>query len=74
MDKKITSKRGVQELDQLKVRCTCGHTMIIPVFKDSIVCNYCGKKVMNNTKLYFKYKLRASMDAKLKETNEMRKR
>lgn len=74
VNKRILSNRGMKELDQLKVTCKCGHVVVMPVFKDFIVCNYCGNRVNNNTKLYFKYKLRMSMDAKLKELNENRKR
>ena len=74
VNKRIYGDRGLKELDQLRVTCKCGHVMIIPVFKDSIICNHCGRKVLNNTQLYFKHKIRQTMDVTLKEKHEWRKR
>ena len=59
--RRIVKKRGIDELNDLKVTCNCGHVIIMPVFKDSVICSHCGKKVLNNTNLYFKYKLRKEM-------------
>lgn len=47
---------------KLKVKCSCGHSQIIPVFIDTANCSYCGKKLYNNTELYFKYKLRKELN------------
>lgn len=45
------------KLESLKVRCKCGHTMSIAAYLDYRICNFCGSKVINNTKEHFKYKL-----------------
>ena len=60
--KNIIDPKAIKELDKLKVKCKCGHSIIIPVYKDFMMCDYCGKKVMNNTILYFKYKLRKELN------------
>ena len=38
----------------LKVKCPCGHTQVMPVFVDTTHCKHCGRKLHNNTQLYFK--------------------
>jgi hypothetical protein len=56
---KISHIELLQEnLDVLRVVCECGHTKRIPVFVDSVICNQCGRKLKNNSKAYFTYKLR----------------
>lgn len=47
---------------KLKVKCKCGHTQVIPVFKDYCYCSHCRNKLKNNTKLYFLYKLRKELE------------
>ena len=50
----IIDPKALSELEKLKVQCThCGRKMIIPVYKDYMICDYCGRKVKNNTKMYF---------------------
>ena len=60
--KGIVDEKALSELENLKVKCVCGHKMIMPVYLDSTICTYCGKKVKNNTKLYFLYKLRKEIN------------
>lgn len=52
----------MDNLEELRVVCECGHTKRIPVFLDSVICNFCGKKLINNTKAHFKYKLRKALN------------
>lgn len=59
--KNIVDEKALSELEELKVKCECGHSMVMPVYIDSKICSYCGKKVKNNTKLYFMYKLRKEL-------------
>lgn len=49
-------------LEVLRVVCECGHTKRIPVFVDYVICNHCGKKLKNNSKAYFMYKLRKELN------------
>ena len=52
-----------EKLKHLLVRCKkCGHTMLMPVQMDYTICTHCGNKVLNNTMLYFKYKLRKEIE------------
>ena len=53
-------------LEELKVKCKCGHSLTMPAFVNKGICSYCGSTVYNNTKLHFKYKLRKEME-KLKK-------
>lgn len=56
--KNIIDEKALSELEKLKVKCKCGHTMVMPVYVDEVICKHCGKKVQNNSKLYFMYKMR----------------
>ena len=50
--------RMFRALSEIKVKCkNCGHTMTMPVSIDSKVCSWCKKKVQNNSRRYFKYRL-----------------
>lgn len=46
----------------IRVKCKCGHTQSIPVYKDFDYCSHCKRKIQNNTRLYFKYKLRKELN------------
>jgi ribosomal protein L37AE/L43A len=55
--------KRIETYTNIKVKCPrCGHTQVIPVYLDSNNCSYCGKKLRNNTRLYFKYKLRKELN------------
>ena len=48
--------------NEIKVKCKhCGHTNKIPVYVDTQNCWFCHIKLQNNTKSYFKYKMRKLM-------------
>lgn len=55
--KKSISDDALKELENLKVKCECGHTLIMPVQHDYLICSHCKRKVKNNTKEWFKYNL-----------------
>ena len=44
--------------NKMKVKCQCGHILVIPAYVDEIICSWCGHKVKNNTEAYFMYKMR----------------
>ena len=54
------------EMANLKVTCKCGHKEIMPVYVDKTRCSHCKRTLHNNTKAYFKYKMRKE----LKNDNE----
>lgn len=43
---------------EIKAKCKCGHTSVMPVFVDSKICSYCGSIIKNNSRGFFKYRLR----------------
>jgi len=67
--KQIIDEKALTELSNLLVKCQCGHTMIMPVYQDKTICKYCGKKVLNNTKLYFMHKMRKEIKKNEKSNN-----
>ena len=55
--------RRIEMYTNIKNKCPrCGHTQVIPVFKDFGNCSFCGKKISNKTKLHFKYKLQKELN------------
>lgn len=66
--KSIIEKRALSELEKLKVECVCGHKTIMPVYQDYAICKYCRRKIFNNTKYYFMYKVRKELK-KYEENN-----
>jgi hypothetical protein len=62
MTKNIIDEKALSELEKLKVKCVCGHTKIMPVYQDYAICNFCKRKMYNNTKMYFMYKLRKEIN------------
>ena len=61
LTKNIIDEKALSELEKLKVKCECGHTKIIPVYQDYVICRFCKRKVYNNTRLYFMYKMRKEL-------------
>ena len=47
-------------LANYKVKCKCGHTMII-IHKDKIPCSYCGNYVYRSERDKFKDKMRSAL-------------
>lgn len=45
-------------LTNYKVKCKCGHTIII-IKRDKVLCNFCGHYVYRNKKEEFKDKMRS---------------
>lgn len=56
----------MEAYEDLKVQCECSHKEIIPVWKHTKICSYCGRTIKNNTKQYFIYQ----MKNKLKEIQD----
>ena len=59
--KKAVSDEALEKLAGLRVTCECGHTLIMPVQKDDLICSHCKRKVKNETKEWFKYNLYKAM-------------
>ena len=59
--KNIIDPKALSELEKLKVQCDCGHKVVMPVYLDTMICDYCGRKIRNNTKSYFMYKMRKEL-------------
>lgn len=50
-----------EKISDVKHKCKCSHTVIIPEFIDRQLCDYCGHWIYRNPKLEFEYKLREEM-------------
>ena len=59
--KRIINELELQKYEGLKVKCECGHILIMPVQANYLICSHCARKVKNNTKEWFKYNLYKAM-------------
>ena len=60
--KKIIDQKSLDILEKLKVKCDCGHSLIMTVQQHYTICTHCGKRVNNNSKDYFIYQLRKAKE------------
>lgn len=44
--------------DKIKYKCTCGHIVVIPVYVDKVLCDWCGNFVFRDKKEEFKYRMK----------------
>jgi hypothetical protein len=49
------------ELTKHKVKCKCGHTLII-IGKTKVICNHCGYYVYRDEREEFKDKMRSALN------------
>ena len=56
----------------IRTVCKCGNRVKLPVMKSYIICDWCGRKIKNETKARFKYMLRRKLNESAR--NEIRDR
>ena len=60
----LNDDKVFNELSELTVKCKCGKSITFVYDQKYKICSECGRKVYNNTKAYFKYKLRGELHGK----------
>lgn len=61
MKKILTNKEFKIQADyyeKIKYKCSCGHVVVIPVYVDKILCDWCNNYVFRDKKDEFKYRLK----------------
>ena len=64
MKRVLTDKeyqRMSNEYDKVKIRCKCGHRVVIPVWVDKQICHWCGMYVYRDKQLEFKETMKLLM-------------
>lgn len=51
----------VDEYDKVKIRCKCGHRVIVPLKEKKRLCGWCGYWVYRDKKEEFKDKLKGKI-------------
>ena len=64
--KEKDNRRLRKYLDTMVI-CKCGRRVTLPAYKDSTICDWCGKKVNNTSRQHFKLKM---MDLLVKQQIE----
>lgn len=54
-------QRQTEEYNKVKVKCKCGHKLVIPVWVDKQICSWCHHYVYRNKQLEFKEKVMREM-------------
>lgn len=66
MSDKISWKQDTLKLKRyadIKVKCKhCGHSNVMPVYVEDRICSWCKRKIQNDSKGYFMYKLRKQLE------------
>lgn len=63
MNKEVWRNNDIQFLEKLsehKVKCKCGHTMVL-IDKKYTICNWCGTKVYRSKKDEFEDKIKKAI-------------
>ena len=54
--------RAIEEDTSLRVKCPyCGRKNHMPVYVDEKLCYWCKRMIKNNSRAYFKYRLRKEL-------------
>lgn len=51
-------KNLTDEYSKVTYKCKCGHSVVIPHWKDKSICGWCGNYVFKNKKDEFDYKIK----------------
>lgn len=46
-----------------KVLCKCGHSVLMPIRKDKVICHWCGNYVFKNKRVEFIYRVKEGIYA-----------
>lgn len=57
----INDDKVLSDLKELTVKCKCGKSVTFIYKQPYKICSECGRKVLNTTKAYFKYKLKGEL-------------
>lgn len=50
-----------EEINKGKIKCKCGHSVIIPPNVDKVICHWCHNYVFKDKKTEFEFRLKEKM-------------
>ena len=50
-----------------KIKCNCGHSVVLPPKVDKIICHWCNNYVFKNKKIEFEYRMQEMLKRKVEE-------
>lgn len=56
-------QKTMRELEKTKRYCKCGHSLIMPIWVDKQLCDWCGNYVYKDKETEFKYKLKGAINS-----------
>ncbi len=51
----------LNDMTKSRVKCSCGHSVLIPTRKDKTICSWCGNYVFRNKQDEFKYRFKENL-------------
>lgn len=77
-DKHIMStkewKRHTAEYDKVKYKCSCGHRVVIPYWRDKGLCSWCHNYVYKDKQTEFKERLKERLKVQLEEEKALKEK
>lgn len=62
----------LNDITKSRIKCSCGHSVLIPNKKDKCICSWCGNYVFKNKQAEFKYKFKEKLMKEKRKENENR--
>ena len=51
-----------RELEKGKLKCECGHSVIMPPNANKLICRWCGNYVFRNKRIEFGFRMKEIMN------------
>lgn len=61
----------LNDITKTRVRCACGHSVVIPTRKDKKICSWCGNYVFKDKETEFKYRFKENLLKEKRRNNEV---
>ncbi|MBR6907729.1 hypothetical protein IKN40_04485 [bacterium] len=55
-----------------KIKCKCGHSIILPPHLNKVICNWCNNYVFRSKKDEFEYRIQEAMHREVENKNKKR--
>lgn len=51
-------KKYAEVLNEARIKCACGHSIVIPACVNMVLCRWCGNYVFKDKKTEFEFRLK----------------
>ena len=58
----------LNDITKSRIKCKCGHSVVLPNRADKAICNWCGNYVFKNKEVEFKHRVKENLIKQKKES------